>query len=82
MAADHLPKLATMRDALIDQLSPIEGAAVEDNTFSVSVHYRNCAPESVQQVRRQELISRLVPSCCLSAMGSGLCSVEASSTLS
>jgi len=50
VAADHLPHLASMRDTLIDQLSPIEGAAVEDNTFSVSVHYRNCAPEHVQQV--------------------------------
>ena len=33
-------------------MGPIEGAAVEDNTFCCSVHYRNVAPEEVGEVER------------------------------
>lgn len=52
VAADQLPNMARMRDQLIDRVSRINGAAVEDNIFSVSVHYRNCHPSDVQQVGR------------------------------
>ena len=52
VAADQLPKLASMRDQLTERLSSIHGASVEDSTFSVSVHYRNCDPRNVEQVRR------------------------------
>lgn len=50
VAADQLPQLATIRDRLTERLTGIKGAAVEDNIFSVSVHYRNCDAEDVQQV--------------------------------
>jgi len=50
VAADQLPDLARLRDTLTEQLRGIEGAAVEDNVFSVSVHYRNCAPDDVPAV--------------------------------
>ncbi|GAB5036137.1 trehalose-6-phosphate phosphatase [Nannochloropsis oceanica] len=50
VAADQLPHLATLRDSLTEKLSGITGAAVEDNLFSVSVHYRNCAPDDVPAV--------------------------------
>lgn len=53
VAADQLPNMARMRDQLIDRVSRIKGAAVEDNIFSVSVHYRNCHPSDVQQVGRE-----------------------------
>lgn len=51
MAADQLPKLAQLRDRLTERLAAVRGAAVEDNVFSVSVHYRNCDPRDVQAVR-------------------------------
>lgn len=51
MAADQLPKLAQLRDRLTERLAGVRGAAVEDNVFSVSVHYRNCDPGDVQAVR-------------------------------
>lgn len=51
VAADQLPKLAALRDRLTERLSGVRGAAVEDNVFSVSVHYRNCDPGDVQAVR-------------------------------
>ena len=52
MAADQLPKLAQLRDRLTERLASVAGAAVEDNVFSVSVHYRNCDPGDVQAVRK------------------------------
>lgn len=50
VAADQLPKLAQLRDRLMERLAGVRGAAVEDNVFSVSVHYRNCDPGDVQAV--------------------------------
>lgn len=43
--------MESLRDRLIEGVSAIKGASVEDNIFSVSVHYRNCHPGDVQQVR-------------------------------
>ena len=42
VATSYLPTLATVRDAIDAQLVGIQGAFVEDNIFSVSVHYRKC----------------------------------------
>lgn len=51
VAADQLANMESLRDRLIEGVSAIKGASVEDNIFSVSVHYRNCHPGDVQQVR-------------------------------
>ncbi len=56
MAADQLPKLAQLRDRLTERLAAVRGAAVEDNVFSVSVHYRNCDPGDVPAVRGIDLV--------------------------
>lgn len=67
VAADQLPKLAALRDRLTERLASVPGAAVEDNVFSVSVHYRNCDPGDVQAVRWSALARVLHPSAtCLS----------------
>jgi trehalose 6-phosphate phosphatase len=39
-----VPVLRAARDLLIERLQVIEGSSVEDNRFSVSVHWRNVAP--------------------------------------
>lgn len=56
VAADYLPKLASLRDRLTETLSSIDGASVEDNVFSVSVHYRNCHPNDVERVSHSLLV--------------------------
>lgn len=42
---EMVPVLQAARDLLIERLTVIAGASVEDNRFSVSVHWRNCANE-------------------------------------
>lgn len=44
VGAQYLPDLAAARDALAAALAGVPGASVEDNAFSVTVHYRNVAP--------------------------------------
>ena len=44
VAADKLPILADAAAALRQKLAAIPGATVEDNKFSMSVHWRNVAP--------------------------------------
>ena len=61
VAMDYLPHLASARDRLAARLDPIDGAEVEDNLYSVSVHFRNlrdaCSLEEVQLILREELTS-------------------------
>jgi len=45
VGAEALPQLAAARDSLRAQLADIPGASVEDNLYSVSVHWRNTPPE-------------------------------------
>jgi trehalose 6-phosphate phosphatase len=47
---EHVQKLA---DHLRIRLEPIKGAFVEDKGLSLSVHYRQAAPETAEEVRRQ-----------------------------
>ncbi|KAE9029806.1 hypothetical protein PF005_g1463 [Phytophthora fragariae] len=44
VAAQFLTDLHEVRDELSDQIKGIAGAEVEDNIFSVSLHYRNVDP--------------------------------------
>ena len=44
VSSEMVPVLRAARDLLIERLQVIEGSSVEDNRFSVSVHWRNCAP--------------------------------------
>eukprot|EP00903_Cladosiphon_okamuranus_P009996 g9481.t2 len=57
VAEEYLPVMATIRDQLIAELKGIDEAEVEDNRFSVSAHYRNCAREDVPRVR--EVVERV-----------------------
>ena len=43
VSSEMVPVLRAARDLLIERLQVIEGSSVEDNRFSVSVHWRNCA---------------------------------------
>jgi len=47
VGTDYLPLLAQARDTIGARLEGIEGAFVEDNRFSVSVHYRMCPDHGV-----------------------------------
>lgn len=56
-----LPLLAEVRDALRERLATIKGAAIEDNGFSISVHWRNTPPEyrqTVEEATREEVHRR------------------------
>ena len=53
VAQHTLPLLAEARKALEGKLGAVEGCALEDNRFSVSVHWRKCAP-------RRDAIERVV----------------------
>lgn len=55
---EYLSDLGAARDALTQSLAPIPGAAVEDNRFSVTVHYRNVAPDDVPLVA--QIVERYV----------------------
>ena len=52
VAADKLPILADAAAALRQKLASIPGATVEDNKFSMSVHWRNVAEELRGEVER------------------------------
>ncbi|CAN0300874.1 unnamed protein product, partial [Hapterophycus canaliculatus] len=51
VAQEYLPVMRTIRDELIAELKSIDKSEVEDNRFSVSIHYRNCAHDDVPKVR-------------------------------
>ncbi|CAM9094298.1 unnamed protein product [Ascophyllum nodosum] len=51
VAAEYLPIMAAIREELMSELSGIERAEVEDNIFSMSIHYRNCHREDVPRVK-------------------------------
>ncbi|CAM9878723.1 unnamed protein product [Scytosiphon promiscuus] len=51
VAQEYLPVMETIRDELIAELKGIEKSEVEDNRFSVSIHYRNCARADVPKVK-------------------------------
>ena len=53
VSQDAVPLLAEARKALEGKLGAVEGCALEDNRFSVSVHWRKCAP-------RRDAIERVV----------------------
>jgi trehalose-6-phosphatase len=47
-------------------IADIPGATVEDNTYSVSVHFRNCSPSDWPRVRLPvRLLSNAGPRACL-----------------
>lgn len=50
VASEFLPKLAHIRDRFQERVRDIPGAAVEDNCYSVTVHYRNVPTELVDSV--------------------------------
>jgi trehalose 6-phosphate phosphatase len=50
IGVEHLPALAAAAAALQLELQGVPGAAVEDNRFSVSVHFRCVPPERVADV--------------------------------
>eukprot|EP00164_Ancoracysta_twista_P005588 GFYU01007662.1.p1 GENE.GFYU01007662.1~~GFYU01007662.1.p1 ORF type:complete len:1120 (+),score=348.98 GFYU01007662.1:67-3360(+) len=50
VASSYIPALDNAKNMLPDMLKEIDGAWVEDNTFSVSVHFRNVAVENVPKV--------------------------------
>ena len=49
-AAKFEPVIKKIGQELIQAIDGINGAAVEDNKFCVSVHFRNCSPESYSTV--------------------------------
>lgn len=51
VGTEHLPALAAARDALRAALAGVPGADVEDNRFSVTVHYRNVPAAHVDGVK-------------------------------
>ena len=51
-AADFLATMATVYACAVDAVRPIPGSSVEDNKFSVSVHFRNCSPSDWPRVAR------------------------------
>lgn len=40
-----LTKMAAVTDEAVTAVAHIPGATVEDNQFSVSIHFRNCAAD-------------------------------------
>lgn len=50
VAEEYLPALQRVRDELQGSLEGVPGAAVEDNRFSVTVHFRNVRQEDVAAV--------------------------------
>lgn len=58
IAEDALPTLSAVRAALVARLADVPGASVEDNKFSVSVHWRNVPHErraAVENATRDEV---------------------------
>lgn len=52
VAAEYLPLMQGLRAQLETGLAVVSGASVEDNKFSLSVHYRNVALADVDEVER------------------------------
>lgn len=53
VAAEYLPALGKVRDEIKQKVQHIQGSLVEDNTFSISVHYRNIAdPQRVEELHQ------------------------------
>ncbi|TVU51325.1 hypothetical protein EJB05_02743 [Eragrostis curvula] len=52
-AADYLPLMQKIKRALEVAIIAIEGAAVEDNVFSISVHYRNVQKKLHDKVKKK-----------------------------
>mmetsp|Transcript_19399 Transcript_19399/g.28725 ORF Transcript_19399/g.28725 Transcript_19399/m.28725 type:complete len:414 (+) Transcript_19399:184-1425(+) len=50
VAGEFLPTLQMIRSEASKAVSVIPGAEVEDNIYSISVHYRNCPRECLPQV--------------------------------
>jgi trehalose 6-phosphate phosphatase len=46
VAEEFLPHLANVRDEIAGKLKGMNGSLVEDNKFTVSVHYRNVKDDS------------------------------------
>lgn len=51
---EYLPYLKEAYDMIHQRIADFEGATVENNIFSLSIHYRNCKPE-----RFDEIVSQL-----------------------
>lgn len=51
-ALQFLPLMEQVYKELCDKLQGIPGSSVENNKFSVSAHFRNCAPESWTEVMK------------------------------
>jgi len=49
-AKDYMETITTVHGLLVDRVKDIPGANVENNKFCTSVHFRNCAPESWEEV--------------------------------
>jgi len=54
IAQEYLPTLQDIKRNLEEVLSTIPGAEVEDNLFSVSIHYRNCDISHIARI--QEIV--------------------------
>lgn len=50
VAEDYLPLLQDFYRRCSSECASIAGALVEDSTFSISVHYRNCSEQDAQRV--------------------------------
>jgi trehalose-6-phosphatase len=50
VAVEFLPRLQLVKQELEAKLADVAGASVEDNRFSLSVHYRNVETDSGRQV--------------------------------
>ncbi|GLD95384.1 hypothetical protein PINS_up004028 [Pythium insidiosum] len=50
VAVEFLAHLQQVRDALLRQVAAIRGAEIEDNIYSVSLHYRNVDPSQHEQI--------------------------------
>ncbi|KAG5189920.1 trehalose-phosphatase-domain-containing protein [Tribonema minus] len=51
VAGEFLPAMQQIRQELEEAVGSVPGAEVEDNTYSISVHYRNCPRREVPRVR-------------------------------
>ena len=63
VGAEYLPLLAVARDEIRSRLKGIDGAFVEDNRFSVSVHYRLCADHGVAVPQVRGVIDEVLSQC-------------------
>eukprot|EP00611_Tribonema_gayanum_P010071 TRINITY_DN1999_c0_g1_i1.p1 TRINITY_DN1999_c0_g1~~TRINITY_DN1999_c0_g1_i1.p1 ORF type:complete len:497 (+),score=121.49 TRINITY_DN1999_c0_g1_i1:97-1587(+) len=57
VAGEFLPVLQQMRQELEEAVRDITGAEVEDNMYSISVHYRNCDRSDVPRI--EEIVQQV-----------------------